>query len=48
MRKVLKKVQPLHHPPDCRPTHLGFHLGQAHQQQRQPTNQNMGADAIVF
>jgi hypothetical protein len=42
------KVEPLHGPPDYRPTLVGFHLGQAHQQQRQPTDQHIGADLALI
>jgi len=42
------KMKPLHDTTDRRPAHVGLHLGDAHQKQRQPADQHMGADAIVF
>jgi len=42
------KMKPLYVPPDRRPGHFGFQLSDAHQKQRQPTNQLMGANAIVL
>ena len=38
----------LHLPADLGPGNASFHFSDANQQQRQPAQQHMGADAIVF
>ena len=38
----------LHFPSDGRPGHTGFHLSNAHHQQGQPANQDMGTDTIIL
>jgi hypothetical protein len=41
-------MKALHFAPNGRPSHAGFHFGNAYYEQGQPANKDMGSDAIIF